>query len=181
MISKKRSPSSGSLPGTRPSRPSSGFGPSTGRGDSSSSCRILWSRSIAGGTGSCRDRHLRELRKYSRLFSIADFFLNFFRRFFRRIVPGLEFFRQPVQSFLARGFFSAGISCCSICIETRVSCISPGSWQEVIICGRGYRPPENPCRNSGTTDPAAGPVVPLFPQPPFFRGHNSEKCGNGPE
>jgi hypothetical protein len=25
------------------------------------------------------------------------------------------------------------------------------------------------------------PVVPYFPHPPDFRGHNSEKCGIGPE
>jgi hypothetical protein len=42
----------------------------------------------------------------------------------------------------------------------------------------GTFPPENPCRNSGTTGPAEGPVVPLFPQPPFFRGHNSANVGN---
>ena len=41
------------------------------------------------------------------------------------------------------------------------------------------RPPENPFGNSGTTEPAASPVVPLFPHPRYFRGHNSEKCGTG--
>ena len=35
--------------------------------------------------------------------------------------------------------------------------------------------------NSGTPEPAASPVVPHFPNPPDFRGHNSEKCGIGPE
>jgi len=30
-------------------------------------------------------------------------------------------------------------------------------------------------------EPAMSPVVPLFPHPPNFRGHNLEKCGTGPE
>ena len=34
--------------------------------------------------------------------------------------------------------------------------------------------------NSGTTEPAASPVVPLFPLPPKRGGHNSQKCGTGP-
>ena len=36
---------------------------------------------------------------------------------------------------------------------------------------------KNPFRKSGTSDPAPSPVVPLFPQPPDMRGHNSEKRG----
>jgi len=40
---------------------------------------------------------------------------------------------------------------------------------------------KNPCRNSGTSEPAMSPVVPQFPRSPNFRGHNSEKCGTGPE
>ncbi len=49
-------------------------------------------------------------------------------------------------------------------------------------CRRGWLPrPETPCGNSGTSGPATGPVIPLFPQPPDFRGHNSQKCGTGPE
>ena len=40
---------------------------------------------------------------------------------------------------------------------------------------------KNPCENSGTPEPATSPVIPHFPHPPNFRGHNSEKCGTGPE
>jgi hypothetical protein len=39
---------------------------------------------------------------------------------------------------------------------------------------------KNPCGNSGTSKPAAGPAVPLFPRTIDFRGHNSEKCGTRP-
>ena len=42
-------------------------------------------------------------------------------------------------------------------------------------------PSKNPCDNSGTSEPAMSPVVPHFPRPPNFGGHNSEKCGTGPE
>jgi hypothetical protein len=38
-------------------------------------------------------------------------------------------------------------------------------------------PVKSPFGNSGTSEPAAGPVVPLFPQPPVFGGHNSRKRG----
>jgi hypothetical protein len=37
---------------------------------------------------------------------------------------------------------------------------------------------KNPCGNSGTSEPATNPVVPHFPHPPDFRGHNSEKRRN---
>jgi len=40
---------------------------------------------------------------------------------------------------------------------------------------------KNPCENSGTPEPATSPVIPHFPHPPNFRGHNSEKCGTGLE
>ncbi len=50
----------GSSPGIRPSRPSSGSGQSKGHGGSSWSPRTRWSRSTAGGTGSCQDRSLHE-------------------------------------------------------------------------------------------------------------------------
>jgi len=40
---------------------------------------------------------------------------------------------------------------------------------------------KNPCGNSGTSEPAANPVVSHFPRPLDFGGHNSEKCGTGPE
>jgi hypothetical protein len=40
---------------------------------------------------------------------------------------------------------------------------------------------KNPFGNSDTSEPDTNPVVPLFPGPPEFRGHNMEKCGNGPE
>jgi hypothetical protein len=44
-----------------------------------------------------------------------------------------------------------------------------------------FLPSKNPCENSGTPEPATSPVIPHFPHPPNFRGHNSEKCGTGPE
>jgi hypothetical protein len=37
---------------------------------------------------------------------------------------------------------------------------------------------KNPCGNSGTSKPAAGPAVPLFPRPSNFRGHNLGKMRN---
>ena len=37
---------------------------------------------------------------------------------------------------------------------------------------------KNPCENSGTTEAATSPVIPHFPHPPNFRGHNSEKTRN---
>jgi len=37
------------------------------------------------------------------------------------------------------------------------------------------------CENSGTPEPDTSPVVPHFPHPMNLRGHNSEKCGIGPE
>jgi hypothetical protein len=37
---------------------------------------------------------------------------------------------------------------------------------------------KNPCGNSGTSEPAASPVVPLFPRLPDFRGHNFRKMRN---
>jgi hypothetical protein len=40
---------------------------------------------------------------------------------------------------------------------------------------------KNPYGNSGTPESATNPVVPHFPNPPDFRGHNSEKCGTGQE
>jgi len=46
---------------------------------------------------------------------------------------------------------------------------------------RDSRPSEYLCGNSGTPEPEKGPVVPLFPLPPDFRGHNPEKCGTGLE
>lgn len=42
-------------------------------------------------------------------------------------------------------------------------------------------PSKNSSGNSGTPEPAACLVVPLFPQSPDLRGHNSEICGTGPE
>jgi len=44
-----------------------------------------------------------------------------------------------------------------------------------------FFPSKNPCENSGTPEPATSPVIPHFPHPPNFRGHNSEKCGTGLE
>src|SRR4030043_661719 len=44
-----------------------------------------------------------------------------------------------------------------------------------------FFPSKNTCENSGTPEPATSPVIPHFPHPPNFRGHNSEKCGTGPE
>jgi hypothetical protein len=54
---------------------------------------------------------------------------------------------------------------------------------EVFSCpghvGLSHR--EIPRNNSGTAEPVPGPLVPLFPQPPIFQGHNSQKRGTGPE
>ena len=47
--------------------------------------------------------------------------------------------------------------------------------------GAAFTVKKNPCGDSGTSEPATNPVVPHFPRPPDFRGHNSEKCGTGPE
>jgi len=58
-ISKRRSPSSGSLSGMRRSQPNSGYGRSTGRGGSSWSRQTRWSRSTAGANGLSRDKQLR--------------------------------------------------------------------------------------------------------------------------
>ena len=44
-----------------------------------------------------------------------------------------------------------------------------------------FLPSKNSCENSGTPEPATSLVIPHFPHPPNFRGHNSEKCGTGPE
>jgi hypothetical protein len=38
-------------------------------------------------------------------------------------------------------------------------------------------PSKNSGENSETPEPATSPVIPHFPHPPNFRGHNSEKCG----
>jgi hypothetical protein len=51
-----------------------------------------------------------------------------------------------------------------------------------ITVGVGRNPiGKNPCGNSGISEHAASPVVPLFPQSLNLRGHNSEKRGTGPE
>ena len=44
-----------------------------------------------------------------------------------------------------------------------------------------FLPSKNPCKNSGSPEPATSLVVPHFPHPPNFRGHNSEKRGTGLE
>jgi hypothetical protein len=114
-----------------------------------------------------------------------------------RIVCGNRFNRCSPE-------FSIGISCSPVCMKILVSGISPGAQLEFIVgegfitakesCkfwrwtpsfsqtrSEGWSHPEIPRRNSGTTEPAAAPVVPLFPQPPDIRGHNSQKRGTGPE
>ena len=49
-----------------------------------------------------------------------------------------------------------------------------GVYRPIVV----YCPHENPRENSGTTEPAAAPVVPHFPQFPISRGHNSQKHRN---
>lgn len=39
-------------------------------------------------------------------------------------------------------------------------------------------PSKNPCEISGTPEPATSPVIPHFPHPPNFRGHNFGKMRN---
>jgi hypothetical protein len=38
-------------------------------------------------------------------------------------------------------------------------------WREVIVRGSSFHHQKNPCNNSGTSEPAASPVVPHFPHP----------------
>jgi hypothetical protein len=45
----------------------------------------------------------------------------------------------------------------------------------------GFSLLKKPLRDSGTSEPVTSPVVPHFLSPPYFRGHNAEKCGTGPE
>jgi len=56
-----------------------------------------------------------------------------------------------------------------------------GTKPEIIVGGGDYHRQKNPYGNSGTSEYATSPVVPLFPWPPDSRGHNSEKCGTEPE
>src|SRR4030042_291489 len=51
----------------------------------------------------------------------------------------------------------------------------------LLSSGAIFLPSKKPCENSGTPEPATSEVIPHFPHPPNFRGHNSEKCGTGPE
>ena len=50
-----------------------------------------------------------------------------------------------------------------------------------VVDGRMLSRVKMPRGNSGTTEPIRGPVVPLFPRTPDFRGHNSKKRGTGLE
>jgi hypothetical protein len=47
-----------------------------------------------------------------------------------------------------------------------------------IIVNRGYFYRQKPCENSGKPEPATSPVIPHFPHPPDFRGHNFGKMRN---
>jgi hypothetical protein len=58
--------------------------------------------------------------------------------------------------------------------------ISPKTCQMLSSDGAGFCY-QNPAGNSGTSEPPTNPVVPHFPRTLDFRGHNSEKCGTGPE
>jgi hypothetical protein len=55
------------------------------------------------------------------------------------------------------------------------------SYRPKVIVTWAIFPVKNPCENSGTPEPATSPVIHHFLHPPNFRGHNSEKCGTGPE
>jgi hypothetical protein len=58
------------------------------------------------------------------------------------------------------------------------SVISPKTRPDGIVGLSGLSRSKNPCGSSGTSEPAASPVVPLFPRPPEFRGHNFRKMRN---
>jgi hypothetical protein len=56
--------------------------------------------------------------------------------------------------------------------------ISPKTRPDGIVESSDFHRGENPCGNSGTTEPVMNPVVPHFPHPPYFRGHNSQNHRN---
>jgi len=55
--------------------------------------------------------------------------------------------------------------------------ISPKTRPDVIVI-RGCFTAKNPCENPGTPEPATSPVIPHFPHPADFRGHNFKKMRN---
>ena len=61
----------------------------------------------------------------------------------------------------------------------------PGDLNLLLLNGQGSPVgewnrslPDTPRGNSGTAEPAAGPVVPLFPQPPYFRGNDIRRLSS---
>jgi hypothetical protein len=154
--------------GTRPSRPGSGSGQSTERGDSSGSLQTRWPGSTGTGSRLCRDRRSRERPENFQIFFPSRIFV-ISSGFFRRVARGPEWFRQPVQSRAARNFFLPGFPAVR-------SARRP--WYPASLTGpdrsyglmRFYRPPENPWKNSGTTGPTVSPVVPRFPHTRIFEG-----------
>ena len=61
------------------------------------------------------------------------------------------------------------------------NCPAPGPGSQGCLRRRAHPGrPGGPRENSGTTEPATVPVVPLFSLPPKRGGHNSQKRGTGP-